>query len=153
MCCAVQALLKEDFDLDMELPLDRLCPAVPQKLNYIHWLEDLLALSPTCHAEQQVRGIDVGTGASCIYPLLAVAMHPRWAFVATEVDTRSMACASRNVALNGMQVSHRPTALTGGTGTLSADARPRNAVMIAGEDLGAGGGPRRVRGAGRPVAR
>jgi hypothetical protein len=107
--CAVaaQALLEADFGLSWDLPLDRLCPTIPQKLNYIHWVEDLVALTP--HAARggaAVRGVDIGTGASCIYPLLGTAMHPDWSFVATEVDPRSQASATANVARNGLQVRY-----------------------------------------------
>ena len=38
------AVLARDFRLDVYFPLDKLIPAVPQRLNYIHWLEDLLGL-------------------------------------------------------------------------------------------------------------
>ena len=97
-----KALLEADFGLSWDLPVDRLCPTIPQKLNYIHWVEDLVSLSPEA-AGSSVRGIDVGTGASCIYPLLGAAMHPEWRFVATEVDPRSHASATANVARNGLQ--------------------------------------------------
>lgn len=36
-------LLEKDFDLQLTIPLDGLIPTVPQKLNYIHWVEDLLS--------------------------------------------------------------------------------------------------------------
>jgi len=35
-------LLKKHFDIVMEVPLDRLIPTVPLRLNYLHWIEDLL---------------------------------------------------------------------------------------------------------------
>ena len=38
------AVLAKDFSLNVNLPLDKLIPAVPQRLNYIHWVEDLLGL-------------------------------------------------------------------------------------------------------------
>eukprot|EP01083_Nonionella_stella_P289112 983932_1 len=63
-----RVLLKNDFHLDFDMPIDRLCPPVTQRLNYILWVEDLLALSPK--SSETVRGIDIGTGASCIFPLL-----------------------------------------------------------------------------------
>ena len=48
------ATAKEDFNLDLELSLDRLIPRIPQKLNYIHWIEDLLEQKP------DAIGIDIG---------------------------------------------------------------------------------------------
>lgn len=52
-------LLKEDFGLNIEIPLERLIPTVPLRLNYIHWVEDLTGAqgSPS-------RGIDIGTCSS-----------------------------------------------------------------------------------------
>lgn len=49
-------LLKEDFGLTIEIPLERLIPTVPLRLNYIHWVEDL-----TDGQKQPRRGIDIGT--------------------------------------------------------------------------------------------
>jgi len=50
-----QALLKCDFGLSVTFPADRLIPAVPQRLNYILWLEDIFADS-----KDNLIGIDVG---------------------------------------------------------------------------------------------
>ena len=48
------ALLKNDFDLTVSLPVDRLIPTVPQRLNYILWLEDIFDQA------KALRGIDIG---------------------------------------------------------------------------------------------
>ena len=49
-----RALLKHDFGINWSLKERQLIPAVTNRVNYIHWLEDLLALAPTsglpvCH--------------------------------------------------------------------------------------------------------
>ncbi|TRY92542.1 hypothetical protein DNTS_024549 [Danionella cerebrum] len=87
-------LLKEDFGLTIEIPLERLIPTVPLRLNYIHWVEDLVGGQGNSQ-----RGIDIGTGASCIYPLLGATMNG-WFFLATEVDDICFNYAKKNVEQN-----------------------------------------------------
>ncbi|GFS12673.1 methyltransferase-like protein [Elysia marginata] len=90
-----RCLLKEDFDLTVELPMDRLVPTLPLRLNYIHWLEDIVG------ADETKWGIDIGTGASCVYPLLASKMN-KWNFLATESDAENLYHAQKNVANNNL---------------------------------------------------
>uniref|UniRef100_A0A0K0CUD2 U6 small nuclear RNA (adenine-(43)-N(6))-methyltransferase n=1 Tax=Angiostrongylus cantonensis TaxID=6313 RepID=A0A0K0CUD2_ANGCA len=95
-----KALLKKDFDLEVELPHGCLVPRVPQRLNYILFIEDLLKLN---QIENNVIGIDIGTGASCIYALLG-ARWAGWKFFATETNTRAAEAANANVVRN--QLGH-----------------------------------------------
>lgn len=70
------ALLAEDFGVAWWLPDGHLCPALTGRCNYVHWLEDLLALSPPPSApDGRTRGLDIGTGASAVYALLGAAMN------------------------------------------------------------------------------
>lgn len=108
-----KTLLLNDFGLQWDIPISRLCPPLPNRLNYLHWIEDLLdqvdAASFQAHDEQSaenktdvpetIAGIDVGTGANCIYALLGAAMN-KWRFLATEIDEESYQCAKKNVARN-----------------------------------------------------
>ncbi|XP_034025237.1 RNA N6-adenosine-methyltransferase mettl16 [Thalassophryne amazonica] len=89
-------LLKEDFGLTIEIPLERLIPTVPLRLNYIHWVEDLID-----GQRKPRKGIDIGTGASCIYPLLGATMNG-WFFLATEVDDICFDYATKNVEQNNL---------------------------------------------------
>ncbi|XP_033119340.1 RNA N6-adenosine-methyltransferase mettl16-like [Anneissia japonica] len=94
-------LLKEDFGLDVHLPIDRIIPTVPLRLNYILWIEDLLAKSKVS-TDEEVTGIDIGSGASCIYPLLGFKTNG-WKFVASEVDALSLHFAKENVQANNAE--------------------------------------------------
>ena len=65
------------------IPDGQLCPTVPNRSNYIHWIEDLLAsdiIPKTNTSGGNVRGFDIGTGANCIYPLLGSSLLG-WSFV------------------------------------------------------------------------
>ena len=76
-----RVLLLHYFGLVWDMPTDRLCPPVLNRLNYVLWIQELLALCPSQSAagtRRDVCGIDIGTGSSCIYPLLGVAMHDNW---------------------------------------------------------------------------
>lgn len=91
-------LMKEDFGLDVELPPDRLVPTIPLRLNYILWIEDILNNSK---ANGEIRGIDIGTGGSCVYPLLSNSLN-KWSFLATEVDDLNFTYAIKNIKKNNM---------------------------------------------------
>ncbi|MCL7754303.1 23S rRNA (adenine(1618)-N(6))-methyltransferase RlmF [Polaribacter sp. Z022] len=62
---------------------ENLCPPIPGRLDYIHHLSDLLS------SEENIKILDIGTGATCIYPLLGVAEY-NWNFVATDIDLDSL---------------------------------------------------------------
>eukprot|EP00871_Galdieria_phlegrea_P001836 jgi/Galph1/2653/GphlegSOOS_G1319.1 len=58
-------------------------------------------LSDRC-LEGPICGIDIGTGASCVYPLLGTKML-NFSFVATEVDEESIDSAKENVRRNNLE--------------------------------------------------
>ena len=66
------------------IPDGQLCPTIPNRANYIHWLNDLLTFhpSPWQTTTDGTWGMDIGTGANCVYPLLGAAIHG-WHFVGT----------------------------------------------------------------------
>ncbi|KAF8476217.1 hypothetical protein BDZ91DRAFT_711191 [Kalaharituber pfeilii] len=105
------ALLKRDFKVTVELPEDRLCPPVyplPNRLNYILWLQDLLDTTsggPTDSYDpnREVIGLDIGVGASCIYPLLGCASRPTWKFIGTDIDDKSLLYAQKQVSLSDLE--------------------------------------------------
>lgn len=52
-----KCLLKSDFNLDVDIPEDRLVPTLPLRLNYILWIEDLLN---AIKKGGNVWGLDIG---------------------------------------------------------------------------------------------
>ncbi|VDO87911.1 unnamed protein product [Schistosoma mattheei] len=95
-----KALLMNDFGLNVDFPGDRLIPTVPLRLNYILWLEDLLKSK----FSEPVSILDIGVGASCIYPLLGSKKNS-WQFFGTESDTRNFRLAKENVEKNDLNKS------------------------------------------------
>lgn len=66
-----------------DFPKENLCPPIPGRLDYIHYLADLIS------DEADVKILDIGTGATCIYPILGVAAY-NWSFVASDIDLKSL---------------------------------------------------------------
>ncbi|RMZ82462.1 hypothetical protein DV737_g1983, partial [Chaetothyriales sp. CBS 132003] len=100
-------LLDRDFGLTVTLPPDRLCPPVPNRFNYILFLQRLLdSTSPSFRDShdptRSIVGIDIGTGASAIYPLLGTRQFANWTFLATEIDETSRTSAAENISRNGL---------------------------------------------------
>ncbi|GAA4977107.1 23S rRNA (adenine(1618)-N(6))-methyltransferase RlmF [Algibacter aquimarinus] len=91
------ALLKKHYNIDFwEFPDINLCPPIPGRVDYIHHVSDLLKLS---NIEEHIRVLDIGTGASCIYPLLGNAEY-NWKFVATDIDEKSLQYAQKIIDKN-----------------------------------------------------
>lgn len=98
-----KVLMKKDFHIDWDMPSSHLCPGIPGRINYLAWLHDVLHLLPQyADAENPLLGIDVGTGASCIYPLLGNALY-HWNFIATDIDAESIASAESLVQKNHLE--------------------------------------------------
>ncbi|RAL08555.1 DUF890 domain protein [Aspergillus homomorphus CBS 101889] len=101
------SLLQRDFDLKVDIPDNRLCPPVPNRLNYILWLQDLLDTTgddyrDSYDPDQKVVGLDIGTGCCSIYPLLGCSMRPQWNFVATDIDKGNIESSQANISANGL---------------------------------------------------
>lgn len=95
-------LLHKYFQKKITLAPDRMIPAVPQRLNYICWVEDLVRLLEVQNSDLKVCGLDIGTGASCIFPILACHRNPAWSFVGVDADEKSYEFAVINVQQNYM---------------------------------------------------
>ncbi len=75
---------------------DNLCPPIPGRVDYIHHLADLLKSSSMV---KNARVLDIGTGASCIYPLLGNAEY-NWQFVGTDIDKKALENAQHIIDKN-----------------------------------------------------
>ncbi|KAK7692919.1 hypothetical protein QCA50_004558 [Cerrena zonata] len=99
-----EALLHKFFGLSLSTPENRLCPPVPNRMNYILWLEDIIrATYLASRRPETIRGIDIGTGASAIYPLLGCRTNPTWTFVGTDIDDISLKSAQKNIESNSLK--------------------------------------------------
>lgn len=80
-----KALLKAYYDVKFwDIPKGYLCPPVPGRADYLWALYDLIQ-ETTNLSDKQIKGLDLGTGANIIYPLIGRGMF-EWQFVGTEVD-------------------------------------------------------------------
>lgn len=87
-----RALLKHYYNIkEWDVPAQYLCPPIPGRADYIHYLADLLSESNGGEIPRgkSVRVLDIGTGANCIYPLIGHAAYD-WQFVGTDVDATAL---------------------------------------------------------------
>lgn len=79
-----ESLLKKYYGVKRwSLPEDALCPPVPGRADYLHYLADLLAEGGPLLTGQRVRVLDIGAGSNCIYPLIGRQAYD-WHFVAVD---------------------------------------------------------------------
>ena len=92
-----QALLKHHYGLpEWELPEGYLCPPIPGRADYIHYLADLLANGGDIPHGKEIHVLDIGVGANVIYPIIG-AIEYGWRFVGTDIDAAALKNARRIV--------------------------------------------------------
>lgn len=88
-----RALLKRHYQIDFwDIPNGYLCPPIPGRADYIHYIADWLAQQQT--QKKIPRGattkvLDIGTGANLIYPILGQREYG-WSFIGTDISTKAI---------------------------------------------------------------
>jgi len=96
-----KAILKHFYKInDWDIPAGYLCPPIPGRADYIHYLADLLA-GDTAKLPKgaNIVGLDIGVGANCVYPIIGHQSYG-WRFVGSDIDKKAIASAQRIVDLN-----------------------------------------------------
>ena len=91
-----KALLMHHYGIGIwDIPEGYLCPPIPGRADYIHYLADLLAEdnAGVIPCGRRIRGLDIGTGANCIYPIIGLRSYG-WQFVGTDIDPVSVQTAT-----------------------------------------------------------
>ncbi len=91
------ALLNSHYQIKKwEFPDSNLCPPIPSRVDYIHYLKDVIGNTPNA------KILDIGTGATCIYPLLGTSVY-NWQFVGCDIDNRSLKIAKAIITENNLE--------------------------------------------------
>lgn len=98
------ALLKRYYNIaNWDIPEDALCPPIPGRVDYIHYVAELLGVvEPTANqtnTQPKVALLDIGTGANGIYPLLACQIYG-WHCVGSDINTQSLENVATIIAKN-----------------------------------------------------
>ena len=95
------ALLKAYHNIDYwEFSDQNLCPPIPSRADYLYYLHDLLRASS--FNAKPTKILDIGTGASCIYPLLGNALFD-WHFVASDIAEKTLESAQNSITKNKLE--------------------------------------------------
>ncbi|KJY83384.1 23S rRNA methyltransferase [Vibrio galatheae] len=100
-----KALLAHHYGVtEWDIPSGYLCPPIPGRADYIHRLAELLSKESKNLKHNQVRALDIGVGANCIYPIVGATQYG-WQYVGADVDPVSVensnSIAQANEVLKG----------------------------------------------------
>ncbi len=97
-----KALLAHYYGIkNWDFPDGNLCPPIPGRADYIHYIADLVGATNggTIPTGDKVTCLDIGVGASCIYPIIGVTEYG-WRFIGSDIDPRSIALAENIIRSN-----------------------------------------------------
>lgn len=79
-----------------DIPKGYLCPPIPGRADYIHYIADLIQSG---EQKDSRRCLDIGVGANCIYPIIGQTEYG-WTFVGSDIDPVSIENARKIVTCN-----------------------------------------------------
>lgn len=102
-----KALLQHFYSVkNWDIPDENLCPPIPGRADYIHYLADLLTEnSKEIPKGISVKGLDIGTGANLVYPLIAHQSYG-WQMLGTDINQKSLENAQKILDKNPDFSSH-----------------------------------------------
>ncbi|RZL16627.1 MAG: 23S rRNA (adenine(1618)-N(6))-methyltransferase RlmF [Pedobacter sp.] len=108
-----KALLSHFYNItNWDIPEGYLCPPIPGRADYIHYLADLLEEEEPLLKSKNIKVLDIGIGANCVYPIIGHQEYG-WTFVGTDIDPIAVKAAKAIVAANPdlsshVEVRHQP---------------------------------------------
>jgi len=91
------AILKHFYKIEnWGIPPNYLCPPIPGRADYIHYLADIIGAQKT-----KINCLDIGVGANCIYPIIGVSEYD-WDFVGSDIDPTSIKNAQQIIDSNSI---------------------------------------------------
>ena len=97
-----KALLKHYYNIDYwDIPQHYLCPPIPGRADYIHYIADILSSNNKgkIPCDHQIKCLDIGVGANCVYPIIGNKEYG-WTFVGSDIDAIALASAGKIIELN-----------------------------------------------------
>ncbi len=97
-----KALLKHHYGINnWDIPEGYLCPPIPGRADYIHYMADLLCASNYGKMPdgKQIKCLDIGVGANCVYPIIGITDYG-WSFIGSDIDTISIDSAQNIIGKN-----------------------------------------------------
>lgn len=103
-----KALLKYFYGINYwDIPKNYLCPPIPGRADYIHYMADVLA---SCNNNiipkgGQIKCLDIGVGANCVYPIIGNKEYG-WKFVGSDIDEVAIRSAEKIITSNASLIDN-----------------------------------------------
>ncbi len=97
-----KALLQHYYNVkEWNFSYDFLTPPIPSRVEYVHYMADVIDYDSIKKLNKTIYGLDIGCGASCIYPLLFNAEY-NVKMVGVDIDNKSILNAKKIIQSNNL---------------------------------------------------
>lgn len=97
-----KALLKHYYNINYwDIPDNYLCPPIPGRADYIHYIADVLCSKNfgKMPVGPKIICLDIGVGANCVYPIIGNKEYG-WSFIGSDIDAVSIESANKIISKN-----------------------------------------------------